>query len=55
MNSRIKFLVVMGSTCLVLLLLLGTVLGKNSTPNGAYPQLGVYTEVLSRIKSEYVE
>lgn len=55
MNSRIKFLVVMGSTCLVLVLLLGTVLGKNSTPNGAYPQLGVYTEVLSRIKSEYVE
>ena len=55
MNSRLKFLVVMGSTCLALLLLLGTVLGKSSTPNGAYPQLGVYTEVLSRIKSEYVE
>jgi carboxyl-terminal processing protease len=55
MNSRLKFLVVMGSTCLSLLLLLGTVLGKSSTPNGAYPQLGVYTEVLSRIKSEYVE
>ena len=30
-------------------------LGKSSTPNGAYPQIGVYTEVLSRIKSEYVE
>jgi len=55
MNSRTKFLVVMGSTCMVLLLLLGTVLGKSSTPNGAYPHLGVYTEVLSRIKSEYVE
>src|SRR5574340_1496554 len=55
MNSRIKFLVVMGSTCLVLLLLLGTVLGKSSTPDGSYPQIGVYTEVLSRIKSEYVE
>lgn len=55
MNSRLKFLVVMGSTCLSLVLLLGTVLGKSSTPDGAYPQLGVYTEVLSRIKSEYVE
>lgn len=55
MNSRIKFLVVMGSTCMVLLLLLGTVLGKSSNPNGAYPHIGVYTEVLSRIKSEYVE
>jgi carboxyl-terminal processing protease len=55
MNSRVKFLVVMGSTCLVLLLLLGSMLGKSSTPNGSYPQIGVYTEVLSRIKSEYVE
>lgn len=55
MNSRIKFLVVMGSTCMVLLLLLGTLLGKSSNPNGAYPHIGVYTEVLSRIKSEYVE
>jgi carboxyl-terminal processing protease len=55
MNSRIKFLVVMGSTCMVLLLLLGTVLGKSSTPNGTYPHIAVYTEVLSRIKSEYVE
>ena len=50
-----KFLVVMGSTCMVLLLLLGSVMGKSSNPNGAYPHLGVYTEVLSRIKSEYVE
>ncbi|HWQ53665.1 MAG TPA: S41 family peptidase [Bryobacteraceae bacterium] len=55
MNSRIKFLVVMGSTCIVLLLLLGTVLGKTANTNGAYPHIGVYTEVLSRIKSEYVE
>jgi len=55
MNSRMKFLVVTGSTCLVLVLLLGNVLGKSSTPNGSYPQIGVYTEVLSRIKSEYVE
>ncbi|MFB3827447.1 MAG: S41 family peptidase [Bryobacteraceae bacterium] len=45
----------MGSTCLVLVLLLGTVLGKSATPDGSYPQIGVYTEVLSRIKSEYVE
>lgn len=55
MNSRIKFLVVMGSTCMVLLLLLGSVLGKSSNQNGAYPHISVYTEVLSRIKSEYVE
>src|SRR6266496_750323 len=55
MNSRAKFLVVVSSTFLVLLLLLGTVLGKGSTPDSPYRHIGVYTEVLSRIKSEYVE
>jgi carboxyl-terminal processing protease len=38
-----------------LLLLLGTVLGKGTSPDNPYPHIGVYTEVLSRIKSEYVE
>lgn len=55
MNSRLKFLVVFSSTCLVLLLLIGSVLGKNPNPDGAYRHIAVYTEVLSRIKSEYVE
>jgi len=55
MNSRAKFLVVVSSTFLVLLLLLGTLLGKGTTPDNPYRNLGVYTEVLSRIKSEYVE
>jgi carboxyl-terminal processing protease len=55
MNSRAKFMVVVSSTLLVLLLLLGTVLGKGTSNEGPYRQLAVYTEVLSRIKSEYVE
>jgi carboxyl-terminal processing protease len=55
MNSRAKFLVVISSTFLVLLLLLGTVLGKGTSPDNPYRHLAVYTEVLSRIKSEYVE
>lgn len=55
MNSRAKFLVVVSSTLLVLLLLLGTVLGKGTSSEGPYRQLAVYTEVLQRIKSEYVE
>jgi carboxyl-terminal processing protease len=59
MNSRSKFVVVMSSTFLVTLLLLGTVLSKGApaeTPGtGVYRHLAVYTEVLSRIKGEYVE
>ncbi|MBZ5596299.1 MAG: PDZ domain-containing protein [Acidobacteriia bacterium] len=55
MNSRAKFLIVIGSTFVVLLLLLGTVLGKGTAPDSPYRHLAVYTEVLSRIKSEYVE
>ncbi len=55
MNSRIKYLVVTTSTCVMLLLVLGNVLGKTASSDRPYPQLGVYTEVLHRIKSEYVE
>jgi carboxyl-terminal processing protease len=39
----------------MLLLVLGTVLGRSANTDRPYPQLGVYTEVLHRIKSEYVE
>jgi carboxyl-terminal processing protease len=51
----------MSSTCLVALLLLGGVVGKGapaddiSASNNVYKHLSVYSEVLSRIKSEYVE
>jgi carboxyl-terminal processing protease len=64
MKSRTKFVVVMSSTCLVALLLLGGVVSKGapaeasttaSPDNSIYKHLEVYSEVLSRIKSEYVE
>src|SRR5580692_9756434 len=62
MNSRTKFVVVMSSTCLVALLLLGGVVSKGapadesaSADSNVYKHLAVYSEVLSRIKSEYVE
>ncbi len=55
MNSRIKYVVVTTSACLMLLLVLGNVLGRSASTDRPYPQLGVYTEVLHRIKSEYVE
>jgi carboxyl-terminal processing protease len=62
MNSRTKVVVVLSSTCLVGLLLLGGVVSKGapadanaSADNNVYKHLAVYSEVLSRIKSEYVE
>jgi carboxyl-terminal processing protease len=62
MNSRAKFVVVMSSTCLVALLLLGGVVSKGAPADenaaadtNVYKHLAVYSEVLSRIKSEYVE
>ena len=62
MNSRLKFVVVVSSTLLVFLLIIGNVMGKGETtsstensPANVYRHLSVYTEVLSRIKSEYVE
>ena len=56
MDSRARFFVVSTSACLVLLLLVGAHLGKSaSTEEGAYRQFKVFTDVLSRVKSEYVE
>src|SRR6202142_1281236 len=62
MNSRTKFVVVMSSTCLVALLLLGGVVSKGasaddraSADSNVYKHLAVYSEVLPRKKSEYVE
>jgi carboxyl-terminal processing protease len=62
MKSRTKFVVVMSSTCIVALLLLGGVVSKGapaddsvSANTSVYKHLEVYSEVLSRIKSEYVE
>jgi carboxyl-terminal processing protease len=57
MNSRFKLAVVTSSTLLVVLLLLGAAMNRGNAagPDDAYRHLSVYTEVLSRIKSEYVE
>ena len=61
MNTRARFVVVLSSACLVTLLLLGSVVTKGapadeaSASNNVYKHLSVYSEVLSRIKSEYVE
>src|SRR5215469_6751695 len=55
MSSRIKFFVVSTSTCLTLLLLIGSVLGRSASADDTYKHLGVFSDVVSRIKSEYVE
>jgi carboxyl-terminal processing protease len=55
MSSRLRTLAVSVSTVLVAVLLMGALLGKNTSDEGAYKQLAVYTEVLSHIKGDYVE
>jgi len=55
MSSRTKLVVVSASTCLTLLLLIGSVLGKPASPDDTLKHIGVFSDVVSRIKSEYVE
>jgi carboxyl-terminal processing protease len=55
MNRRFQFAVVASSTCVVLLLLFGAVRGRSASADSPYNHLGVYSEVLSRIKADYVE
>lgn len=56
MTSRWKYLVVTSSTILVVFLLIGARHGVSASSNeDQYRHLAVYTEVLSRIKSDYVE
>ena len=54
MSRRFQFLVVAFSSGLVALLLFGAV-GRSASPDAPYTNLGVYSEVLSRIKADYVE
>jgi carboxyl-terminal processing protease len=55
MNTRLRFLFVAASALLAVLLVVGSVMGGNTPQEGPYKHLAVFTEVLSRIKSEYVE
>jgi len=56
MNSRIKYLIVSASSCLAVLLLIGSVLGQGASPtDDPYKHIGVFSDVVSRIKTEYVE
>jgi len=56
MSSRIKYLVVSASSCLTLLLVVGSVLGQGaSSSDDTLKHIGVFSDVVAHIKSEYVE
>ena len=55
MSSRLKYTVVTASTCVTVLLLIGSVLGQSASQDDTYKHIGVFTDVVSRIKTEYVE
>lgn len=55
MNRKLQFIITVFSLCLVGVLLLGAVNKSSSSPEDTYRHIGVFTEVLSKIKSEYVE
>ncbi|MFZ3209993.1 MAG: S41 family peptidase [Terriglobales bacterium] len=55
MSKALKILIVTVSLGIVLFAVAGGLGVKASSDDGAYRQLGVYSEVLSRIRSEYVE
>ncbi|MEZ5401145.1 MAG: S41 family peptidase [Bryobacteraceae bacterium] len=56
MTKRLQFVVVSASTCLLVLLLLGTVLGRSNAADGdAYKHFAVFSDVVAKIKSDYVE
>jgi carboxyl-terminal processing protease len=55
MNRRFQYAVVASSACLAIVLLFGAVRGSSAAADNPYTQLGVYSEVLSRIKADYVE
>src|SRR5438477_7154177 len=55
MTYLINFFVTSTSTSLFFVLLFGAMRDKSASPEDTYRHLAVYTEVLSRIKSDYVE
>jgi carboxyl-terminal processing protease len=55
MNSKLKLGILIVSLSVVLFLAIGTFGVHASGSEGAYRQLGVYSEVLQRVRSEYVE
>ncbi|HEX9120572.1 MAG TPA: S41 family peptidase [Terriglobales bacterium] len=55
MSKKVKAVILTVSIAIVLFTIAGGLGVRAASNDGAYRQLGVYTEVLSRIRSEYVE
>lgn len=56
MNRRFHYVVVAASSAIVCFLLFGNTVVQSATPQDSpYTQLGVYSDVLTKIKVEYVE
>ena len=56
MNRRFHYAVVAVSSCIVFFVLFGNTVIRSATPQDSpYTQLGVYSDVLTKIKVEYVE
>jgi carboxyl-terminal processing protease len=55
MSSRTKYVFVSTSSCLTILLLIGSVLGRSASSDDTYKHISVFGDVVARIKSEYVE
>jgi carboxyl-terminal processing protease len=55
MSKKVKAVILTVSTAIVLFAIAGGLGVRAASNDGAYRQLGVYSEVLSRIRSEYVE
>src|ERR1044071_5154706 len=55
MSSRLKYMVVSSSTFLTLLLLVGWGMSKGASQDDTFKHIGVFSDVVGHIKSEYVE
>jgi len=55
MLSRIKYLVVSASACLTILLVTGSLPSKGADQSDTLKHIGVFSDVVAHIKSEYVE
>jgi carboxyl-terminal processing protease len=55
MSTKIKTAILVASAAVLLFSFMGNIAGVRASNDGAYRQMEVYSEVLSRVRSEYVE